>query len=93
MGKYLDMIRKFEPSPATKALVPSPRLPALAATHEPGLLLTWRRGDGSLHGPAKVDFLSIEAAGTIWAFVTEAEGGWAAVNVNQILPIRRGKHP
>lgn len=37
--------------------------------------------DGTLYGPATVDFLHIDPDGTAWAFVTLPDGRWTAVNM------------
>jgi hypothetical protein len=67
---------------ATQLLKKAPdkvrRVDPLSSIH-PGSFITWEGSDLTVrHGI--VDFLHTETVGLVWAFVTLADGGWAAVN-------------
>jgi hypothetical protein len=49
----------------------------------PGCTITWQGAD-TKDRSGVVDFLHPDADGTLWAFCTRPDGGWAAVNTKYI---------
>lgn len=83
--RYLDIIRHFEA--ATKHQEDQQRpFPQIL----PSWQISWIGGDGKLQGPAAVDSMAMDLDGTVWVFVTLADG-WAAVNANYVTWVRTVK--
>jgi hypothetical protein len=68
---------------ATQLLKKAPDQVRRVDSLSPGSLITWEGADGTIRSGG-VDFLHTNADGTVWAFVTTSDGGWAAVDTKYL---------